>query len=503
MHLLAVSRKPLNIVKILIVSPEVVPFAKTGGLADVAGALPVELARMGHDVRVALPMYESIDADKHNLLPILDTIDVGLGPQRYGAQVYRTMLPDTEVPVYFIAHEGFFGRAGLYGAGGTDYADNSSRFAFFCKGVIWLLKGLDWSPDVIHCNDWQTAFIPVYLRTLPEMSDDPSLARIRVLYTIHNMAYQGLFPLDHAPIIDLSSNLLHPAALEFYGKISFMKGGILYADAISTVSPRYAKEIQTRELGAGLEGVLRQRRTAITGILNGIDYSVWNSRTDKHIAAHYSADDLSGKARCKAALQKECGLPASADTPLIGIISRLDPQKGLDLIEETADDMLSEKLQVVILGMGAPEYHNFLERLARDYPRQVSVNLKFDNPLAHRIEAGSDMFLMPSRYEPCGLNQLYSLRYGTIPIVRRTGGLADSIEDTTRQQLARGIGTGFVFDEYEPAPMLGAVRRAIRTFRDKPAWHRLMKNAMSRDFSWARSAREYERLYSSLIESKL
>jgi starch synthase len=501
LHVRPLAPKSLHTVKILIVSSEVVPFAKTGGLADVTGALPIELARMGHDVRIAMPKYASIDDDSFNLLPILDTLDVWLGPQRYGAQVRRTMLPETEVPVYFVQHEAFFGRAGLYGTGSEDYADNSSRFAFFCKAVIWLLKGLDWIPEVIHCNDWQTALIPVYLRTQPEMSGDKALASARVLYTIHNLAYQGQFPLEHGPLIDIGPDLLHPAALEFYGNLNLMKGGILYADAISTVSPRYAKEIQTKEFGAGLEGVLQQRRRVITGILNGIDYSVWNPATDPHIAANYSPKDMTGKSRCKAALQKECKLPADETTPLIGIISRLDPQKGFDLIEEAAADLLREGAQLVLLGTGAPEYHRLFESLAHKNPRRVSAHLKFDNALAHRIEAGSDMFLMPSRYEPCGLNQLYSLKYGTIPVVRRTGGLADSVEDATRDALARGRGTGFVFDDYTPASMLSAVRRAVRVFRDKSAWQRLMHNAMAEDFSWAHAAREYEKLYSNITET--
>lgn len=487
--------------KILFVASEVVPFAKTGGLADVAGSLPIALANLGHDVRVAMPKYGSVDDEKYNLIPILDDIAVRLNGYNYTASVKRTLFPDTKVPIYFIQNAQFFDRPGLYlNSKGTDFPDNALRFAFFSKAVIWLLKGLDWLPDVIHCNDWQTAMIPVFLRTDPEVRADEGLSQVKVLYTIHNLAYQGVFSADDARQIGIGDNLFHPAGLEFYGSLNLMKGGILFADQISTVSRRYAEEIQTTEYGAGLEGVLTMRRGQLTGILNGIDYSAWSPETDKLLPAKYDAKKLEGKAQCKAALQREVGLPIRPDVPLIAMISRLDSQKGFDLIAEAIEDLLAEEVQFVLLGTGAPEYHKLFETVARQFPKKVSVNLKFDNALAHRIEAGADIFLMPSRYEPCGLNQLYSLKYGTVPVVRETGGLADSITDVTADNVRNGEGNGFKFEEYNSREMMSALRRALRAYADKPTWHQIMKNGMSRDFSWQASAREYEQLFEQMTQ---
>lgn len=484
--------------KILLVSSEVVPFAKTGGLADVAGALPMALERLGHEVRVAMPKYASIDDERHHLLPILDDIHVRLGAVTHTARVKRTLFPDTRVPVYLVAHEGFFGRAAMYGEAGADYRDNATRFAFFCKAVVWLLKGLDWIPDIIHCNDWQTAFIPVMLRSDPEMLGDPALARVKVLYTIHNLAYQGLFDFEEGERIGVSPHLFQPAALEFWGRLSLMKGGIVFSDAISTVSRRYAEEIQMREYGCGLEGVLAGVRDRLHGILNGIDTDAWNPETDPHLPAHFSARDTSGKAACKAALQKEAGLPVRADVPLLGIISRLDKQKGFDLIARVLDDLLARDVQMVLLGTGAPEYHKLFEEAAHRHPGRLSAQLRFDNGLAHRIEAGADIFLMPSRYEPCGLNQLYSLRYGTVPVVRRTGGLADSITDATPAAIAAGKATGFVFETYEAASLWRAVTRALEAREDRATWARIMKAGMKADFSWDASARTYDALFHAM-----
>ncbi len=487
--------------KILIVSSEIHPFAKTGGLADVAGALPLELAALGHDVRVVMPRYAAVDEEKFHLLAILDEIRVRFGTKEYVADIKRTTIPGSEVPAYFIENPEFFERDGLYTDPATnrEHPDNALRFAFFCKAVIWLLKGLDWIPDAIHCNDWQTALIPVLLRTQPEMQSDPELRRIKTLFTIHNLAFQGVFPMEDAEALGFGPALLHPAALEYYGGMSFLKGGIIYADRISTVSRRYAKEILTSEFGAGLEGVLRSHRGRLTGILNGIDAAAWNPETDPLIPYHYSADDLSGKALCKAELQKELGLPAAAKTPLIGIISRLDPQKGFDLIAQVLDELMSGDVQLALLGTGMPVYHKLFADLARRHPDKAAVRLKFDNGLAHRIEAGSDMFLMPSRYEPCGLNQLYSLRYGTPPVVRRTGGLADSIVDAHPDAVASGVGTGFMFDEYSANVLARTLGRALTAFRDKAAWTRLIRNGMAQDFSWSRSAGKYENLFREMI----
>jgi len=485
--------------KILVVASEVVPFAKTGGLADVAGALPLELARMGHDVRVAMPKYGSIDDDKYHLLPILGDIHVRLGTLHHIANIKRTVFPDSNVPVYFVVNDHFFDRAHLYVENGTDYPDNAERFAFFCKAVIWLLKGLDWVPDIIHCNDWQTALVPVYLRTDHEMRADGSLSRVRVLYTIHNLAYQGLFASEEAARIGIGPELFHPAALEFYGALNLMKGGLLYSDRLSTVSQRYAEEIQTAEFGCGLEGVLTMRRAHLTGILNGIDYNLWNPGTDEFLPAHYSRTNIADKAKCKAALQQECGLPVRADVPLLSLISRLDSQKGLDLVAQILDQLLRQEVQFVMLGTGAPEYHRLFERLAAQNPTKMCTRLAFDNGFAHRIEAGADIFLMPSRYEPCGLNQLYSLRYGTIPVVRHTGGLADSITDAKPEAIADDTGTGFVFEEYDSLALLAAIERALATYSRKSQWQKLVQNAMAKDFSWTTSAKKYEALFREMV----
>ncbi|MGI8906700.1 MAG: glycogen synthase GlgA [Candidatus Sumerlaeaceae bacterium] len=485
--------------RILIVASEVVPFAKTGGLADVAGALPLELARMGHDVRVAMPKYGTIDDDKFHILPILGDIRVRLGNLNHVAEIRRTVFPDSNVPVYFVANSSLFDRANLYMEGGRDYPDNAERFAFFCKAVLWLLEGLDWTPEVIHCNDWQSALIPVFLRTDSDVRSNAGLRSVKTLFTIHNQAYQGVFPRDEAERIGIGDNLFHPAALEFYGALNLMKGGLLYADKISTVSPTYAREIQTPEYGSGLDGVLLSRASHLTGILNGIDYDTWNPETDKLIPAHFTRADLSGKSKCKAALQEEVGLDASPETPLIGIISRLDPQKGFDLIAEILEPLVTGNVQLVLLGTGAAEYHQIFERAAKNHPGKVSANLRFDNGLAHRIEAGSDFFLMPSHYEPCGLNQMYSLRYGTIPVVRKTGGLADSIVDATPENIESGRGTGFVFERYTTDELMLTLQRALSCFQMQPHWDALRQNAMSQDFSWRGSAMKYEQLFKAMV----
>lgn len=482
--------------RILFVASEVVPFAKTGGLADVAGALPLELARRGHDVRVAMPKYGAIDEQRFDLVPILGEIVVRLGDTSYLTQIKRSYFPGSNVPVYFVQNASLFARPGLYQENGVDYRDNDIRFGVFCKAVIWLLKALDWMPDVVHCHDWQTALIPIYLRSDPEVAAaDPHLSRLPVLYTIHNLAYQGLFEMDSIRRLGLPPNLYSPDALEFFGKVSLMKGGIVFSDELSTVSRRYAEEIQSPEFGCGLDGLLRARRDHLHGIMNGIDYTVWNPATDPHIPVHYTISSIGGKTRCKKALQEELGLEIASDVPLIAMISRLDPQKGFDLVEGILDELMSNPIQFVLLGTGHPQYHALFEQKAEKWRGRMSVNLRFDNPLAHRIEAGADMFLMPSRYEPCGLNQLYSMRYGTVPIVRATGGLADSVIDATPENVAAGIATGFVFEPYEATALMGAVQRALRAYRNRPLWRKLQKAGMGKDFSWAASAQQYEDLY--------
>ncbi|MCX8035776.1 MAG: glycogen synthase GlgA [Candidatus Sumerlaeia bacterium] len=486
--------------KILLATPECVPFAKTGGLADVAGALPRSLAALGHDVRVILPMHKSVSPDKFPIRPLLDEMIVHFPGNWQIGYIRETAFPGTEISVYLVGHDHYFARDGLYGEQGADYADNAERFAFFCMAALWTLKGINWQPDIIHCNDWQTALIPTYLRNLWILKNDPFYQSIKTAYTIHNLAYQGQFGPAVLPRIGLDDSVFHPEGLEFYGNVNLMKAGIVYADVLTTVSQQYAREIQTPEFGCGLEGILTARADRLYGIMNGIDYSVWNPELDEFIAAHYSPANLAGKAKCKAALQKVNKLPEDPNAPLIGMISRLDKQKGFDLLAECIGDIMALGVQMVILGTGDPVYHEMLQAAAQKYPDQLAVNLMFNNALAHQIEAGADMFLMPSRYEPCGLNQLYSLKYGTIPIVRKTGGLADSIADATAQSVRKGAGTGFVFEEYTAAALFAAVKRAVKMYRDKgDLWERLMQNAMAQNFSWDASAKAYEALFEKVI----
>lgn len=481
--------------KILVVSSEVAPFAKTGGLADVAGALPIALARLGVDVRVVMPGYSNMSQLPSVPLPVLPHLDITVGSHKNIAMVTKTTLPDSPVPVYFIENPSLFHRDGIYMTEGQEYPDNATRFAVFCKAVIWMIKGLGWIPDVIHLNDWPTGPLPLMLKNDPAIVNDPQLRGIRTLFTIHNLAYQGLFPAQTA--IDLGfENVFHPAGAEFYGQLNYLKSALIYSDALTTVSPTYAKEIQTPEFGAGLDGVLRDRSAHLHGILNGIDYSAWNPEADKYLPTHYSVNDLTGKAECKRQLQRELGLVESAAAPLLVMISRLDPQKGLSILLPLVDTIISRNAQLAILGTGLKEYHDQLQQKADRYKGKMAVRLAFDNGLAHRMEAGGDIFLMPSRYEPCGLNQMYSLRYGTLPVVRRTGGLADSVEPLSKQHES---GTGFMFEEFKPGALLSAIDEAIQLFKTPLDWEQAQRRAMTKDFSWENSAREYAELYARLV----
>jgi starch synthase len=358
-----------------------------------------------------------------------------------------------------------------------------------------MIKGLGWTPDVIHCNDWQTALLPVMLRTDDHMRYDAILQGIRVMYTIHNMAYQGMFPATTASDLGFGPELFQPGALEFYGQLNFMKGGLLFSDILTTVSPTYAREIQTPEFGCGLEGVLADKADRLHGIINGIDYNQWNPESDPHLPAHFSADDMLGKRKCKAALQNELGLTENPDVPLLVMISRLDPQKGLDILLPLVEPLLQRKLQLAILGTGLPEYHQLLEAAAAKHRGSMAVKLKFDNGLAHRMEAGGDVFLMPSRYEPCGLNQLYSLRYGTVPVVRMTGGLADSVQQISADGTK---GTGFVFAQYSPAAFLQSIDDCLAAYARPENWRQIQLRGMGRNFSWEESARHYASLYAAM-----
>lgn len=475
---------------ICIAASEVSPFAKTGGLADVAGALPKALRALGHDVAIFMPRYQMVDAERFGLKPLGVTIEVPIA-ERVEKGVLLEGTLDGDVPVYFIENPSYFDRPHLYQtSNGEDYPDNSERFVFFSRGVLAALKALGLKPDVLHCNDWQTGLIPVYVKTL--CREDPHLGGVATVFSVHNLGYQGLFWHLDMPLTGLDWKLFTPDGIEFYGNINFLKAGLMFADVLNTVSRTYAKEIQTEEFGHGLDGVLRYRSDVLYGIVNGIDYGVWNPTSDPHIPNNYSPKDLKGKATCKKALQEELGLPTKPRSPLIGIVSRLATQKGFDLLVEAMEKLMALDLQLGILGSGEPAYHEALEKAAKRYPEKIGLKLGFDEGLAHRIEAGSDMFLMPSRYEPCGLNQLYSLKYGTIPIVRATGGLEDTIADYSE---ARGTGTGFKFRSYSAAAMLRTVQKACRVYSDRRAWRKLMERAMAQDFSWDASARAYEEIY--------
>ena len=482
------------VMKILIVSPEVFPFAKTGGLADVAGSLPMSLKKLGHDVRVITPQYKVTDEKKFDLLPIAEHVGVPISNRIEYCSILEGTLEES-VPVYFIKNDNYYHRDQLYGDSQGDYPDNAERFIYFSRSVLEACKALDYSPDIIHCNDWQTGLVPVYLRKL--YHQEPIFANTATMYTVHNLGYQGLFWHYDMHLTGLGWDLFTPNGLEYYGKINLMKGGLLWSEIISTVSKKYSEEIQTKEYGHGLEGVLQFRSDDLYGIVNGVDYSVWNPETDPFIAKNYSMKNLSGKAACKKDLLKEFGLPVNMDRPVIGAISRLDDQKGFDLVAEIIDSMMKLNVYFVLLGTGQEKYHKLFRLIAEKHPKKVGVRLEYNNTLAHKIEAGADMFLMPSRYEPCGLNQIYSLKYGTVPIVRSTGGLNDTIK--TFQPKA-GKGTGIKFNQYKANNLLSAIKKAIKGYKDKKAWKELMIRGMQEDFSWDYSAKEYVKLYKKAKE---
>jgi starch synthase len=490
-------------VKILYVSSEVVPFAKTGGLADVAGALPAALKDLGHDVRVVMPQYRSVEDKKYGLSTILPEIKVHFQTYTASAEIKASTLPNSEVPIYLIHNNEYFNRNGLYTENGLDYSDNAIRFAFFSMATLWMLRALHWKPEIIVCNDWQTALIPTYLKHHPDLKSDKFYRNIKVLYTIHNLAYQGSFERSTLNSIGLGWEVYKIDGLEFYGEINLMKAGIVFSDEICTVSEKYSKEIQTEEYGCGLDGILSTRKDHITGIINGIDYQIWNPEIDELTASKFSLENMEGKAESKKALQKMNNLPVDKDIHVISMISRMADQKGFDLITEIADEIFNLNVQFVLLGTGDPNYHEIFREIGEKYPDKTGMNITFNNKMAHEIEAGADMFLMPSRYEPCGLNQLYSLKYGTIPIVRNTGGLADSIIDATKKTIADGTGCGFVFEKYEAEALLSAIKRAVKFYHEnKKGWMRLRKNAMLKDYSWDASARKYEKLFMKMKRNK-
>jgi starch synthase len=475
-------------VRILLVASEVEPFAKTGGLADVTGALPKALAALGHDVRVLTPKYRGVERHSGPLTTAIPQIRIPIADRHSeGAVLEGRMGPN--IPVYFLANDHYYDRDGLYGTPDGDYWDNCERFIFFCRGTVEAVRGLGWQPQVIHCHDWQTGLIPVYLETL--YRGDAVCGPIATLFTIHNLAYQGVFWHYDMPMSGLGWDLFTPAGIEFYGKINFLKGGLVFADLLNTVSRTYAREIQTPEFGCGLEGVLRERSQDLHGVINGIDYEVWNPETDPEIPKRYTAEDLEGKRICKASLREELGL---RDGPglLIGMVTRLAEQKGLDLVLAALPDLVAQGCQLALLGSGEPALEHAFAEASERYPGQVVARSGYEPSLARRIYAGADCFLMPSRYEPCGLSQLISLRYGTVPIVRWTGGLRDTVREFDP---ATRAGTGFGFEAFSAEALAEAVRRALAVYREPERWRRLVRNGMAEDFSWEASAREYAALY--------
>jgi len=491
---------------ILFVVSEADPFAKTGGLADVGSALPKALAALGHDVRIVLPLYRQINRERFALRPTAFAFGVPVGPRTHQVRIWDTLLPapptagpTSRVPVYFVECAALFDRDGLYQDRGQDFPDNLERFSCFSQAALQCLARLGWQPDIIHAHDWQSALACAHLR-FGAIGQEKHFASTATVFTIHNLAYQGLFASDQWPLTHLPPSAFAIDGLEFYGKINCLKGGLVSAASLTTVSPTYAREILTTEFGCGLEGVLRARSEDLVGILNGIDVEEWNPERDPHLAATYAAERMAGKALCKLALQRAQHLPERQDL-LIGMIQRLAEQKGIDLFVQAIDELMTLPVQVVMLGTGDPAYHQQLQVLAERFPDRLAVNLKFDNALAHQIEAGSDAFLMPSRFEPCGLNQLYSLRYGTVPIVKRVGGLADTVADVSPQTMAAQAATGFVFADHTPQALIEAVRRAVAAFRDHALWAQLVRNGMRQDGSWNRSARAYLQVYERALRT--
>ncbi len=468
---------------------ECVPFSKTGGLADVVGALPRALAALGHQVSVYVPRYRQTKlADPQTMVRSV-TIPFD-DKYRFCSVVTAGANTPAGVRFYFVDYPPYFDRESLYGTPAGDYPDNAERFALFSRAVLEASKILG-VPHVFHCHDWQSALVPVMLRTI--YAEDPAFRDVATVFTIHNMGYQGLFPPDTLPLLVLPWELLVMSKMEFFGQVNFLKGALVYSDFVTTVSKKYSQEIQTTEYGFGLEGVLRQRAATVTGILNGVDYDEWSPQTDKFIAAKYSPQDLSGKLQCKQDLLQAFGIAnANSKVPVIGIVSRFAAQKGFDLIAQIMDRLAREEMIVVALGTGDKPYEEMFQRLHKQFPNKIAAKVAFDNAIAHKIEAGADMFLMPSRYEPCGLNQIYSLKYGTVPIVRATGGLDDTIEPWDART---GKGTGFKFSDYTGEALLATIKQALQAYRDPQSWQTLMRNGMGRDFSWGASAREYGKIY--------
>jgi len=482
--------------KIAFATAELAPFAKSGGLGDVAASLPPCYRAAGHDVRVYVPYYTRAASFLERAWDTHRFAAVTHAGFTYHFGIYHHVTAEG-VDIFLLRFDQLFGREGIYGGKDYGYADNALRFALFQQALLESFTVDNWMPDIIHCNDWHTSLVPAYLRV--RAGADPRYGGIRTVFTIHNLAYQGVIPLAEFPELNLPGSFLAPDWVEHFGLVICMKCALLHADWLTTVSPTYAREIQTEERGFGFDGILRGRTHELTGIVNGIDRAIWNPETDPHLKHHYHPGHLLGKSRCKRLLRKRLGLRQEQRTPLCGLVARLTDQKGIDLVISILDTLVERGVQAAFLGSGAAGYEDELRRCSQRHPGMVSASFDFDDPLAHQIEAGADIFLMPSRFEPCGLNQMYSLAYGTIPIVHRTGGLADTVVDFTPETMANGTATGFLFDEPTTEALLDVVLRAIEIFEFEPAlWRQLQRSAMSQDFSWQHSAAEYLGLFAKL-----
>jgi starch synthase len=482
--------------KVLFATSEISPFSRAGGLADVSHDLTVTLAGLGHHISVVTPKYRQVRNAGIPLEPVPASLEVPISWMKKPARVFSSVL-DRQVTVYFIERDDLYDREGLYGNEFGDYQDNAERFIFFSRAAVELCRALDLRPDVIHGNDWQTGLIPVYLKSL--YAEDPALKSVATLFTIHNLGYQGLFWHYDLHLTGLGWEYFTPSALEFFGKLNLLKGGIVFADLLNTVSPTYRKEILTPAYGFGLDGLLRSREKDLHAVLNGVNYRVWDPAHDPHIAAPYTKERPENKKVCKAQLQEIFQLKKRPDIPIIAVISRLLDRKGLDLIGRIFPRLMDLQVEVVFMGEGAETYHSWVREVKERYPQLIGVVEEYQGPMAHRIQAGADMLLMPSQYEPCGLEQMVALRYGTIPIVRAVGGLEDTVED---YQAKTNQGTGFKFKEYEGEKLLQALQQAVGVYRDKPRWKRLMERAMERDFSWEHSAAAYQGLYEKAVGKK-
>ncbi|MEJ2518859.1 MAG: glycogen synthase GlgA [Desulfuromonadales bacterium] len=474
--------------KILMVASEGIPFAKTGGLADVVGSLPPALADLGHRIRLVMPWYRQAHDYCGSVRARRCKLAVPMGGRVY--LVNSRSVTHRGVSVDFIDWPEFYDRPELYGEEGRDYADNGERFALLSRAALELCRQRNWRPDVVHAHDWQTGLVPIFLHN--NLWRDPFFKTTGSLFSIHNLGYQGLFPLTVGPLLALDADMLTADGLEYHGQVSFLKGGIRFANQVNTVSPTYCQEIQTPQQGMGMDGLLRARSDRLHGILNGLDGTLWSPERDQALPERYTATDLSGKRTCKAHLQNELALDRSPLTPIVAMITRLDAQKGIELVLESWDRILQHDLQLVILGTGSPDFEKRLAAAARFYPGRARVLLRFDDALSRRIYAGSDLFLMPSRYEPCGLGQLIALRYGSVPVVHATGGLKDTIVDPRQAPQAAN---GFVFDEYRHHSLLACLERALSHYAREEAWAQLIRPGMQEDTSWQNAAQDYVTLY--------